>query len=501
MKLVLTPHYKDLFPGENDRLDDPLAGVPSVLILELMAMIDAELFSRDEGQDTQLKIFNLMLGRQAPQRRLLILKNAFEDPRGNQDQRQFFTRHYNLSFMHYVLTHVFEEKQVDDLTPQQELNVFKAYFLVAQETGQAPLTDKSKLPAFDEDYFSKMMWPSMLDGFEINMRTDPYATLLRGVVFLNYLQFHTPYKAHVESFLRMHGKVTTLNYAFDVFNILNVNFRSLKESNNQFASFTIARSPGFESIMAQFSLDPNEYRQQYVGKKENSAGIKSRPLYQLDENTWLVLNWSFLSSKLYEGLVFEFYHTSGISREPAFYKFVRFKQFIGEHITEKHLFQLLAKATWKKKHEVLLFDDGKTSGFPDAYYRIGNKIFLFEIKDVYFPSEAINSFSYEKIKAAIDNKLNSTEKGTGQIIKQLRKLKAAPFEQPQRYKKNAHLEIYPVVVYADIHFSLPGISEYVGRSFEKMLARDRPEKRVPKGLAGDADPYQLPGRDVRCVAA
>ena len=47
MKLVLTPHYKDLFPGENVRLDDLLAGVPSVLILELIAMIDAELFSRD----------------------------------------------------------------------------------------------------------------------------------------------------------------------------------------------------------------------------------------------------------------------------------------------------------------------------------------------------------------------------------------------------------------------------------------------------------------------
>src|SRR5882757_3592183 len=112
MKLVLTPHYKDLFPGENDQVEDLLKGIPSSLILQLMAMIDAELFSRDEGQDTQLKIFNLILGRQAPQRRLLILKNAFEDPRGDKDQRQFFTRHYNLSFMHYVLTHFFEEKQV-----------------------------------------------------------------------------------------------------------------------------------------------------------------------------------------------------------------------------------------------------------------------------------------------------------------------------------------------------------------------------------------------------
>jgi len=185
-----------------------------------------------------------------------------------------------------------------------------------------------------------------------------------------------------------------------------------------------------------------------------------------------VLNWSFLSNKLYEGLVFDFYNTSGINQEKTFDKFVKFKQFIGEHITEKHLFQLLAKATWMKKHEVLLFDDGKTSGFPDAYYRTGNKLFLFEIKDAYFPSDAINSFSYEKIKGVIDNKLNSKDKGTGQLVKQLKKLKDHPFENPQRYKKAANLEIYPVIVYSDIHFSMPGISEYVGRSFDNMLAEN-----------------------------
>ena len=48
MRIVLTPHYKDIFPGEEDTIADLLDGVPSVLILQLMAMIDAELFSRDE---------------------------------------------------------------------------------------------------------------------------------------------------------------------------------------------------------------------------------------------------------------------------------------------------------------------------------------------------------------------------------------------------------------------------------------------------------------------
>jgi hypothetical protein len=182
-----------------------------------------------------------------------------------------------------------------------------------------------------------------------------------------------------------------------------------------------------------------------------------------------VLNWSFLSNKLYEGLVFDFYNASGIASTKEFSQFLKFKQFIGEQITEKHLFRLLAEKAFRKKHDVLLYDAGKPNGFPDVYYRKGNKVFLVEIKDAYFPSDAVNSFSYDAIKEAIDKKLNSHEKGTGQIIKQLVNLKQRSFEEPQRYKHPRNLIIYPIIIYTDIHFSMPGINEYVNRTFRSMV--------------------------------
>ncbi|MDB4999292.1 MAG: hypothetical protein JWR76_369 [Mucilaginibacter sp.] len=471
MKVVLTPYYKDLFPGENDKLEDLLEGIGSVVILELLSMIDAELFSRDEGQITQVKIFELMLGRQTPEEKSKILENVLEGGLNDITNREFFSRHYNLTFMHYVLIH-FREGAMDDLTPLEELNIFKAYFLVAQQFGQVPVEDKSTLPKFDEDYFAKMMWPSLTDSFEINFRTNPYFVMVRGIVLLNYLQFHSPYKLFVEQYLRKHGKVTNFNYALDIFNILNTNFESIREGKTTFASFTLGRSPGFDSLFDQFSLDIETYQQKYTTGKENYSGIKSRPLYCLDQDTWLVLNWSFLSNKLYEGLIFDFYNISGIAETKEFKQFTSFKQFIGEHVTEKHLFRLLARGAWQKKHEILLFDEKIPIGFPDVYYRNGNKVFLIEIKDAYFPSEAINSFSYDKIKSAIDKKLNNTNKGTGQLVKQLKTLYDQPFEKPQRYKKIANLEIYPIIIYTDIHFNMPGISEYVNRCFQEMVSQN-----------------------------
>jgi hypothetical protein len=467
MQVVITPYYKDLFPNGNDTLEGLLEGIDSRHILQLLALIDAELYAKDEGQQTQLSLFKLLLERQSEELRAQIIQDAFRRFPANQEHH-FFTRHYNLGFLHYVLLH-FHEVGLKELSPEQDLNLFKAYFLVAEEFGQQPRPKERALPTFDDDYFGKMIWPTMADNMESNFRMHPYDIMVRGVVFLNYFQFHSDYGKYVVAYLKKHNKKTTLNYAFDVFQMLNANFESIRKNPDALAGNSFARAVGFETLYEQFAIDPAAYQARYRDNKENYAGIKARPLYQLNDNNWLVLNWSFLANKLYEGLVFDFYQNSGIATEPAFHQFTGFKQFIGENITEKHLLRSLAKKAWAKKYDILLFDgNDQIDGFPDVYYRKGNTVLLIEIKDAYFASATVNSYSYDKIKETIDLKLNSARRGSGQLIKQLKKLKDQAFEKPQRYKSPAHLTIYPIIIYTDIHFNMLGVNEYVDRSFTKM---------------------------------
>jgi hypothetical protein len=468
MRVVITPYYKDLFPDGNDSLEELLAGINSRLILHLIALMDAELYLKDEVEQTQLGLLDLLLSRQDPQVKAAIVYNAF---RGFSDQqeRHFFTRHYNLSFMHYVLLN-FQEGREEELTPEEDLNIFKAYFLVAEEFGQQPRPIDQALPTFDEDYFAKMIWPTLADNVESNFRVHPYHIMVRGVVFLNYFQFHSQYAKYVVAYLAKHNKKTTLNYALDIFQMLNANFEYMRQHENDFPSFSFGKACGFETLYEQFSIDPVVYQAKYRDNKQSYAGIKSHPLYKMNDQNWTVLNWSFLSNKLYEGLIFDFYLNSGIAAEPKFREFPGFKQFIGENITEKHLLRSMAKKAWAKKYDVLLFDDDdQPDGFPDVYYRKGNTVFLIEIKDVYFASATVNSYSYDKIKETIDTKLNSAKRGSGQLIKQLKKLKDKPLEKPQRYKSPAHLTIYPIIIYTDIHFNMLGVNEYVNRSFTKMI--------------------------------
>jgi len=468
MQVVLTPYYQDLFPDGKDTLEELLEDIPTVPLLSFIAYLDAELYSRDDGNETQLMLLNFMLHKQPAEFRAAIMNNAFSKA-SNSGERRFFTRHYNLSFLHYILTH-FKEGDFEDYTVEQELAVFKAYFLIAEQFGQQPRDEGVPLPSHDADFFGKMIWPTMADNYESNFSVYPYHIFLRGMVFFNYLQCHSNYSGYVNAFLQRHQKKTSLNYMSDISQILRANYEANQEGTTEFAPFSLGPAPGFETIYEQFTLDPVAYAQQYGNNKANYAGIKSRPLYKVHDKNWLVLNWSFLSNKLYEGLIFDFYQNSGIAAEAAFNSFPKFKQFIGQHITEKYLFRQLADNAWKRKYNVLLFDDEeRTDGFPDGYYRKGNNVFLFEIKDAYFPSAAVNSYAYEQIKAAIDEKINNPKKGSGQLIKQLQHLKSQAYESPQRYKSPAHLTIYPIIIYTDLHFNMPGVNEYVNRTFQNML--------------------------------
>jgi hypothetical protein len=268
----------------------------------------------------------------------------------------------------------------------------------------------------------------------------------------------------------------------DIYKILNAGLeRLIKRAGADWASSKISPSVGFETIFEQFEMNIAAYQQGYSGGKSNYSGIKSKPLIKLEDGSYLILSWPFLQNKMYEGLLFDFYQHSGIKTLPEFKEFRDLKKLTGGDVTEKYLCQKLLSACFTNKNQVLKFDDTSESGLPDAYYRQGNNVMLIEIKDVYFAAKAINSYSYEKIVGAINEKWNNPKKGTGQLVKQLKSLVSKPFEDIPGYKKNANVIIYPVLVYGDVLFSMPGINDFVERSFRKEIIAqglDKPFKKI-----------------------
>ncbi len=161
----------------------------------------------------------------------------------------------------------------------------------------------------------------------------------------------------------------------------------------------------------------------------------------------------------------------------------QFKKLIGLEITEKFIFRTILKAVFSDKYCKLIFPKDNSVGEPDAYYRKGNNIFLFEIKDSFFPTSAVKSSTYEDIKNAIDEKYNNDKKGTGQLVKQINRLKEKSYEEKD-YKdlkiKVRNFTVYPIIIYTDKYFGMYGVSNYLIKEFDKKIEHIKLQKSFKK---------------------
>lgn len=471
MIMVTVPYYRDLFDGRMLGLEELLDGIPSEVIVGLLAMIHSEFQLETDEVLVQDKILQLFLQRQPisvqRQFRSRLIGSSHS---GSYEKSGFFSMTYVLEFMHYVLVNYNDNELHGDTTPDHEYRLLKAYvvFIELRNDKDKKIFDHNRSHA--DDFFFKNTLPMLSGQYEAAHHVNPFLEMIRGLVFLNYIQFYSPYGNCVDKFLKQRGFGNSMHLGIEISKIIQSSWVPIQSDGKKSGRFIIHTDESFEPMFQSIVMDIAAYKSEFSKDHRNYTGIKDKPVLSLGKNTYLVLNWNFLSNKLYEGLLFDFYHSSGIKEAGNFKTFPNFKQFVGKHITEEYLFNRLLTASLDKKGSVLLFDKKEKDGFPDAYYRDENIVIIFEIKDAFFPSKAINTISYDNIKNAIDTKYNQTGKGTGQLINQLEKLAGDGFEQSNTKIDSNGLTVYPVMVYTDHFFSMPGINQYLQQEFDKKLA-------------------------------
>lgn len=448
MDFIITPTYKDLFQEEKPDLIELLKDIPSQAVIAWLSTINSKLFI-SKGPQTQFEIFHTITRRLPDKTKNDLLKKIVEIELKNPGQEvQFFSYLGTLEFIHHELIH-YRDFSIEDSTPEQELKVLKAYFVIVQN-----INDQYE-SVFGEsldkgEFFQTATWPIFLEQIELNHTPNPINALIRALIFFNYFEKNSKYSQYLNHFLDYHNRKHYWGYCLFLMDLLRINWEN-EPNDKRFGHFAIRSNKDVDAIFKNYSLNIHAYQQEYGENKKNFTGLKESPLIQFNEDQYLILNWNFIINKVYEGLVFDFYNHSGLKNSLIFKTFPDFKNFIAQEITEKYLFRKILSNFLNKEFSILNFDSSdREDGFPDAYYRDGKYIFLFEIKDAYFPSKAINSYNFQEICNAIDLKYNTKSKGTGQILKQLKRLSVKPFEEKE-YKelklKTRNLVIYPVLIY------------------------------------------------------
>lgn len=475
MKLAIIPTYEDIFGENPPELSELIADIPSDLIASIVSVMNGELYLNQDNFKSQIKLLNFLLHRQSIETCTEINKKISEQySRKGIDEFSIFSTHLNIHFLHLSLKHYHEDENFIDTTPEQELRIFKAYFIASSDLfskTQIELKRESQI-----EYIRKNMWPMMIGQFLLNHPYNYFLAIVKSKCFFDALQFEAGFEEHVRAFVERFNDPNSMTYIFRFANTLQQ--AQQRDENKRFEPFSISADINSIPFFDELSINLRTYSSDFAMKKGNYRGLKENPLLKVGQNSYVILNWDFLSRKIYDGMVFDFHKRSGITKEKRFENFPSFKQFVSQEAIEKYLFKRLIKGCFKGKHTIIKFDEDGFAGFPDAYVRIGNKVFIFELKDSLFSSNSIDSQDYRLIKEEIDKKFNTSKpkrKGTYQLTNQIQKLKDAPFEDKSYSQLNLkvrNLVIYPIIIYTDSHFKLPGIGNYLQEEFMKIISEN-----------------------------
>lgn len=468
--MIVSLSYLDIFEGPVPSIEELLSGLSSEGTITCLSIINAQLFI-DRSSKKQLSILTDLLEGEDPTVRNAVLRKSAElSARLSSVDYAFFSIRYSLAFIHYELINYREGKLIS--SQSERLNFFKAYLIISEQVNEPYLiqndTSLSRL-----DPVQSKLWPLLITQFSTDSQVNPLTETARSIIFLNHFESNAKYKQYHDVFLKKVGKATSWKYIIDLVLLLAQGSNIYKQNEDLDFPWLIKETPEFNSLFTLMCIDREEYASNKSGHKA-FIGIKEKPLVK-SNGYFLVLSWNFVASKIYESLVFDFYKLSGIHKEPELKEFLLFKRYVSQEIVERIMLRRVLKAVFSGRGNVLLFDDEKRQGFPDAYVRSGKYIYLFEIKDALFSADVIQDASYNSIKEEIDKKFNTNKKGLGQLVKHIAHLEKDCFESrsfEELNLKRRNLVIYPIILYTDRQFGMPGIGQYLSKEFEKRLHED-----------------------------
>lgn len=208
----------------------------------------------------------------------------------------------------------------------------------------------------------------------------------------------------------------------------------------------------------------------------DDVNIQEKPLYKVDHNTYCFLYIKFFVDKLFHSLLFDLakelenQRLIDTKKTPAY---VQIKQLVGQKFTEQYLFykvidRILADKRYEKKtgEEMSKISDG----LPDFYANKGQRVFLFEFKDIQLNRKVVTSGDYDTIIKAAEKELVENEKGRPKGITQLANdIDKYLADIVGKDRVSEKLYVYPILVYSDSSFDIEGFNYYLNNRFYEII--------------------------------
>lgn len=466
--------YSDIFDDyKTVDINELLKDIPTRNSLEIIGYFLAQLHTIERDPTKQIEFLRIWLGRlpnTVHQRINDFIVKISANPNADYS---FLNNISGLILIEKLIENVNELALISDLTPEQELNLFKAYLYCSQLW-----IDKQnpgfKIPTVkSEEDLIKILLPTQLPFQEILEFKDFRLQFIKAIYFFKFCERDPQFNVYLDIFLKEYNLDSWHKYLMNLISLYVRKFERLKTPSviNVPDEF-----PDVINFLGDLSVDPKTFK-----KSDDFLSLREKPVYRISKNDFVFLNLNFLVDKLYQGIQFDFARVlvkhSATFKDKVIKNTVNFMGIFGNEFSETGLFYSVMDYAFEKsgyvkfsgeKIKAIILD-----GEPDYYMRDKAKVYLFEFKNIFLGAGIKHSNNYDQIEAEIFKKLvinqNNSAKGVTQLVNVIEKIRAREFEKFDKYNFDETI-IYPVIVYVDFSFNLGGTNFILNKEFRRQLS-------------------------------
>jgi hypothetical protein len=483
MKYSVSITYKDLFDDYSTvDINALLADIPTKNSVQLIGYFLAQIHLEKLDEKLQVELIQFWSQRLPADLKARIHKFTLQTVNDKKTEFTFISNLSGLIFIETILENYNELEQLDNLTPEQELNFFKAYLISTQTWIDRQGKILFNIKPFEADMdFVKTFLPSHIAIDEFHTVKDFRTQFIKAKHFFQFCETDKEFKVYLEIFLKEYGLDSWATYLRNILSLYIRKFERLK-------------TPSVISIQAEHKeqigfLEQLSIEVQGFSKSDDFLQLREKPIYRLNETDFVFLNLNFFVDKIYQGIQFDFARVlvdnSATFKGKRIKNRVQFLGIFGNEFSEDVLFYNIMEDCFKKSKYII--HNGNeikkiiTDGEPDYYIRDKAKVYLFEFKNVLLGGKIKHSLDYDKIKAGIYEKLVENNQGDPKGIKQLtaviEKIRDNEFNKFDNYNFDNAI-IYPVIVFTDYSFNTAGVNFMLNKEFREFLETQKVELRT-----------------------
>jgi hypothetical protein len=359
----------------------------------------------------------------------------------------------------YILQYSNRKSKTIELTPEQRILVYKLYLYC------------SNLWLRDQQY--KIENLNIIDlnlkvdvpVTEFKFPSDFYAQLYKANEFFVFCESRSPYDTISKWLICDKGKNNFQEYLLDIFELFRHTISDY--------IFKKSKLPNaIHWILDNYCIGKLNQEQLCENKNKGIRFLRNHFFVKIDDDSFLLLNPTFLIDKFYEGIVFDLWksienHKGTNTIADKMKDFTVLKSMLGSSFSEEHLFYTIMDKCFTSTSQIKV-RGSELSGVeapPDYYLREGNNIFFFECKDVLINNDKRYSTDIEIVKKELLDKIckdsTSERKGGAQLLYTINKyINENTLSEFDRSYNNGD-KVYPIIVTTNSVFDAYGVNQLI----------------------------------------